>query len=423
LDQGSGSANTEVLDSLRDIGVQILLHQAHLPEGAFDVVVVSPGIPQDHAWVRSARSVCRDVISELELGYRYCECPILAVTGTNGKSTLVHLLDHMLRYSGARSKSGGNIGVPLCELVSASRYLDWLVIEVSSFQLETVRHFRPHGAVLLNIQPDHLDRHGTMASYLAVKCRLFAQMGPGTVAVIANELMPAVQAVLRERIVCEPVWISFGGAMPRWHYDDSLHAVSGRLPKEEGPVHLSVRDTYFDHPITGQTAAAAVALLSACLSCTPALWEASLQAFEPLPHRCTCVGHIGGVRFVNDSKATNIAAMCAGIMMQKGPVHLIAGGVLKEKDVFVANQVLKKHVSCVYLIGEAAITLEQAWKDVVPTRLCETLENAIRNVCMYAQAGDVVLLSPGCASFDQFRSYAERGERFADLIVARKKKE
>ena len=420
LDEGVGSASPDMRDRLRRLGVQMLEHQKSIPAHPFDITVVSPGISQDHPLVLAAQAVCPEVISELELGYRYCECPLLAVTGTNGKSTLVALLDQMLRQSGFRSRAGGNLGTPLCELVVESRTLDWIVVEVSSFQLELVRHFRPHGAILLNVQPDHLDRHHTMEQYFKLKCRLFTHMGRGNAAVVLDALLPAVQHEVEGSAHTGPDWITFGDKAGVWRYDADEHAIVG--PAVRGgadPVRVPVRDTYFDNGVTGQTAAAAVGLLSVHSGCTYACMERAIASFLPLPHRTEVVRDVDGIRYIDDSKATNLASLCAAVSMQNRPVHLIAGGILKEKDVFVAKQVLIKHVSCVYLIGDAATYLEQAWGQGVPVVVCGTLEKAVEVIFNRVQTGDVVLLSPGCASFDQFGSYAERGTRFAHLVAAR----
>ncbi len=420
LDEGVGSASSDMRDRLRRLGVQILEHQKSIPRQSFDVTVVSPGIALDHPLVVAAQFACPEVISELELGYRYCECPLLAVTGTNGKSTLVALLDQMLRQRGLRSRAGGNLGTPLCELVFESRTLDWIVVEVSSFQLELVRHFRPHGAVLLNVQPDHLDRHHTMEQYFKLKCRLFEQMGRGNAAVVQDALLSAVQHEVACFSHTGPDWISFGDKAGMWRYDADAHAIVGPcVGGRHAPVCVSVRDTYFDNGVTGQTAAAAVGLLSGDSDCTYACMERAIALFSPLPHRTEIVGDVDGVRYIDDSKATNIASLCAAVSMQNRPVHLIAGGILKEKDVFVAKQVLIKHVSCVYLIGDAASYLEQAWGQDVLVMVCGTLEKAMEVIFNRVQSGDVVLLSPGCASFDQFGSYAERGTRFANIVAAR----
>jgi UDP-N-acetylmuramoylalanine--D-glutamate ligase len=421
VDQGGGSVGSEALGLLVAKGVDIHLHADCLPAGRFALGVVSPGIPDHSPWVQQARGQCDEVISELELGYRYCDCPILAITGTNGKSTLTCLIDSMLRAAGLRSAAGGNLGVPLCELALGSHALDWVVAEVSSFQLELVRYFRPRGGIFLNLQPDHLDRHGTMEHYLALKSRLFANMQAGDMAVVEHALLPMVQAVTPQAENGGLQWMTFGGAEADWCYDPYRHAVTGVWGGRE--VCMSLSQTYFDNPVLGAAAAAAVGLVHCCCGVGEDVLGQALVQFQPLPHRMQVVGVWSGIRYIDDSKATNLAAMVAAVSMQDRPVRLIAGGLLKENDVDWVKQVLKKHVSCVYLIGTAGKMLEQAWADALCVCYCETLENAMKRIFREVLSGDVVLLSPGCASFDQFRSYAERGDRFSGIVVAANEKE
>lgn len=419
IDEGVGRTSVSVQQELENAGITVLTFQKHIPHGTFGLVVVSPGVPSDHPFVLAAQSVCEDVISELELGYRYCSCPIFAVTGTNGKSTLVALLDHMLSCLGLQSKACGNLGTPLCDLVQESPGLDWLVVEVSSFQLELIRDFRPRCAVLLNLQPDHLDRHKDMQTYLAIKCRIFEKMGQGDVAVVMADLLPEVRKILNSTDSDGVRWVPFG-ALPDWHYDTGAHAILGCDPTTSTSISIDVHESYFDQAITGQTAAAAVTALARCVEPDFSRFSKALRTFSPLPHRMQWVADLAGVGFINDSKATNMAAMCAAVSMQCRPVHLIAGGQLKEKDVFFAKQVLKKHVSCVYVIGDAADFLAQAWGEDVTVIHSGTLENAMHMIFKHVKPSEVVLLSPGCASFDQFRSYVERGEKFIQIVETRK---
>ena len=421
IDEGGGGASAADLADLVAGGVNVLRYVTELPHASYDLAVVSPGIPETHPLVVQAQKGCGEVIGELELGYRYCRSPLLAVTGTNGKSTLTHVLDDILRLSGKRSAIGGNVGIPLCELVVQSEALDWIVVEVSSFQLELVSTFRPRGGVLLNLQPDHLDRHGNMETYFALKCRQFSLMEAEDCGVVLEALLPDVRQRLQEgRSGDLPVLIPFGGGAHSWHYDPQAHAVCG--PIDAGALRIPLEGTYFDNPVTGATACAAAALAINVCGSTGTDIAAALRAFRPLPHRMEPVASVDGILYIDDSKATNMAALCAALSMQTRPVRLIAGGLLKEKDLFWTKQTLKKHVSCAYLIGESAVLLEAAWSGTVCVRRCGSLEKAMEEVFQEVRAGEVVLLSPGCASFDQFRSYVERGQRFASLVATGSKK-
>ncbi len=394
-------------------GVRFVANAVELPPGDFGLCVVSPGIDCQSAWVREMVARCKDVISELELGWHHCRCPVLAVTGTNGKSTLVKLLADLLTAGGLRSEPSGNYGIPLCESAGRSDALDWVVAEVSSFQLELVREFRPRIGIMLNLQPDHLGRHGSMARYGALKARQFRAMRTGDTALVYEADFEAMREAAG---ACSPSWIKFGaGEDCAARFDAALHEVR-YLPADGGDeVRVSLLDTGFDNPVTGLAAAAAVAAATLCGLDAPTI-EAVIAGFVPLAHRMQPVATVAGVRYVNDSKATNLTSLQAALEMTSAPVRLIVGGQLKEKDLDFVKEVLKKRVESVYLIGEAALAFAAAWQDCVPCRQCGDLETAVMAARKDAKAGDMVLLSPGCASFDQFRSYADRGDQFREFV-------
>jgi len=389
-------------------GASVAVGCDELPTTDFDVAVLSPGIACDSEWVRQLEESGVGVISELELGGSRVQCPMLAVTGTNGKSTVVKLCRDAMRRAGMKAEACGNYGPPLCSLALRSDALDWLVVEVSSFQLERVRTFCPQVGVLLNVQPDHLDRHADMAAYRRLKARLFDRMTAGCTGVIETTLLADVS---RETFG-QPSWVTFGPAgTADWTYESGR--ITGPVP---GPrKSINIDGTVFGSPVLGLGAAAAVAALDACGASAVAAMEA-MREFEPLPHRLQHVATIGEVRFVDDSKATNMAALAAAVRTMQGPVRLIAGGLLKEEDLTWAKEVLVKAETTVYLIGASTSVMEEEWGDHVACRSCGTLEQAVVAAWHDARKGDCVLLSPGCASFDQFRNYRERGERFEQLV-------
>jgi len=397
-------------EALQAMGVCVLAGVSTLPEDEFDLCVVSPGIDQDSRWVRDMDSRGVEVVSELELGYRQCQCPLIAVTGTNGKSTLVKLLTEMLEVGGQRSMMAGNCGIPLCDVVEASELLDWVVVEVSSFQLERVSAFRPRIGILLNLQPDHLDRHGDMATYRALKAKQFAMMGVDDTAIVHEDQMEEVRAL----VAGANSWVSFGVSEASNIYYDGSGYVMGSDTANEGKV-ADLRGTHFDNPILGQAAAAAVAVADICGVSREAVAR-SLRAFAPLSHRMEFVRKVNGITFINDSKATNLASLEAGVRMAEKPVRLLAGGLLKEKDLGFVKEVLATNVACVYLIGTSAEILSTAWNDVVTCVSCGDLKSAVERASADADRGDTVLLSPGCASFDQFASYRDRGESFRNSV-------
>ena len=400
-------------------GMRVQLGAREVPAGAFDICVTSPGIALNSAWITALRARGVPVISELELGARRCRCPILAVTGTNGKSTFAKLCADVLNSAGLRAEAAGNYGVPLCDTATRSGALDWVVAEVSSFQLETVDQLRPRIGVLLNVQPNHLDRHKDMQSYTATKAALFRRMGCGDVAFVYEP----VAALVRRRVEQDRGPAGGGEAAPCKWLTFGLSKSAGyryyrnQVSFEEAGVatSVSVAGTYFDNEILGVAAAAAVGALTQCGIPSTRIEEA-MRGFEPLPHRMRVVMSRGGVTFVDDSKATTLAAMEAALRMSGRPVRLIAGGRLKEHVLDGVRDMLGRKARAVYLIGEAAQGMERAWRDAVPCKPCGTLKRAVEEAWMDAEAGETVLLAPGCASFDQFKNFEDRGNQFAEIV-------
>jgi len=394
----------ERAEALSRAGVHVVTGARELPAGDYDICVVSPGLPVESGWVAEMVGRGVTVISELELAYERCPCPVIAITGTNGKSTLTRLCGDILEKSGRRVAIGGNYGTPACATVRAAAEDDWLVWEVSSFQLETCHTFAPRVGVILNIQPDHLDRHGSLARYAELKVSMLTGMGSDGVAIV-----PAAQHDWMSATLSAPVtWQTFG-----------LSDDAGFIYRDGALIHgaetISISGTYFDNAITGQTAAAAWAVADAC-GLAPSCVQEAIAAFSPLAHRMQQVSVRQGVTYVDDSKATNLAAMKAGLRMAAGPVRLIAGGRSKEEDLESVKEVLAKGVRSVYLVGEAAQSMQTAWGEVVTCRQCGTMEHAVKAAAADAESGEWVLLSPGCASFDQYPNYKVRGDDFAELV-------
>jgi UDP-N-acetylmuramoylalanine--D-glutamate ligase len=313
-----------------------------------------------------------------------------------------------MEEAGLRAAAGANYGAPLSRLAADSGALDWVVAEVSTFQLETVRRFRPAAAVLLNVYPNHLDRHRDMREYTALKLRLFADLEAGETGVVLETLREVAHAAGGR---CR--WTTFGAGPAA----DVRYAEGGvRWRSAAGEESLSLRGTRFDNEILGLTAAAAAGAMLAC-GVDPRCVARAAREFVPLPHRMAEVAVLRGVRFVDDSKATNLAATAAAIRMCGGPVRLIAGGLLKETDAGFVKELLAQRVKAAYLIGEAAETLALAWRDTTSCVPCGSLAAAVRRAWQDSAAGETVLLAPGCASFDQFSGYSQRGERFSDAVA------
>lgn len=314
-----------------------------------DVAVLSPGFAMDHPWVRELKEHGVPLLSELELGWSRRHCPVIAVTGSNGKSTVVKWLADALTQAGHRAVPCGNYGFPVSAAVMLPEVPDWLVMEVSSFQLEAVHEFYPHIGVLLNVLPNHLDRHGDLETYRNLKLRLFDHMhDAGTAIVPFDFLQPLERNGIPEQRISR-VWKTFGveeGAEVRFE--------GGRV----GDVDLS--GTYFDNEVLGPAAAAVTAFWEIC-GLPREILEQAARRFKPLPHRMQTVAEMDGVHYVDDSKATNLAAMCAALRMTSGRVHLIAGGRPKESNWSFAKDLLEQRGSHLYLIGEACGAMQTAW--------------------------------------------------------------
>jgi UDP-N-acetylmuramoylalanine--D-glutamate ligase len=384
---------------LSTLGCTVALGAKRPPEGKFDAAVTSPGLPVAGPFLSEILRRGLPLIGEMELGWSRFRGRTLAVTGSNGKSSVVKALAECLEASGRRAVPCGNYGLPVCQAILSSP--DWLVIEASSFQLETCAEFRPDVGVLLNVLPNHLDRHGTLEAYARLKARLFARQRAGDVALVPPEWLGRFQKWSQGR----GQWQTFGAAAAA-----DYRFQAGLLSQKNG-ADIDIAGSYFNNEVLGPNAAALFGAARAA-GVFPATVQAALRRFESLPHRAQPVGEFAGVRYVNDSKATNLSAMIASIRMQDRPVWLIAGGRPKETDFSAALPILKERVRGAFLIGEAAAAMAAAWGGAVPCEVCGTLERAVAAARRAARPGAAVLLAPACTSYDQFRAYPERGEAF-----------
>jgi UDP-N-acetylmuramoylalanine--D-glutamate ligase len=370
LGAGRSGRAAEALAARSGLSSVVLTEGQPLPPGGIDRVIVSPGIPLTHPWLAACRARHLPVVSELQFGVEACReraIRLLAVTGSKGKSSVVKAVADALNRCGRSAVACGNYGTPVSAIACAPA-VDWAVVEVSSFQLETTTLPGDtfEAATILNLQEDHLDRHGDVATYHALKKRLLA-MAKRTVAAAAEDFPPQANG------------------------------------------------SYFDNPVLRANGAAVAGLLRAA-GLSPAQGAEALRRFEPLAHRMQTVAEIGGVRCINDSKATSLSALAAGVTMAGGGVRLIAGGQAKGDDPLSVTDCLTKHVKKVYLIGGCAESFRAAWSGVVPCEMCGTLSRAVSAALQEARRGETLLLSPGTASFDQFESFEQRGEMFASLV-------
>jgi UDP-N-acetylmuramoylalanine--D-glutamate ligase len=372
-----------------------------------DCMIPSPGVPMENRLLKAASARGIPVLSEIELAYRFFDAPLVAVTGTNGKSTTTTLIGEMLRQAGHKVFLGGNLGAPFIGAV-AGRW-DWGVLEISSFQLEWVDKFRPKIALLLNVTEDHLDRYPAFADYLAAKERIFAAQAEGDTAIL-NRDDPLVWA-LRERVRARV--FSFGFDEVR----DGVFARSGDIFWRTGEseeryslVHVKLKGV---HNVENMMAAVAAAK---CAGAAREAIQKTLEDFAGLEHRLEFVREKHGANYYNDSKGTNVGAVVKSLASYPGPVILLAGGVDKGGDYGVLADEIRRKVRRLILFGAAKHIMAGALGHLTETVIVDDLPAAVRDAAIHARAGDVVLLSPACSSFDQFRDYAERGRMFKSLV-------
>ena len=375
--------------------------QEHL-DGA-SLVVVSPGVPEGAEVIRWARAKGLPVVGELELGARLCRVPVVAVTGTNGKTTTTELVAAMLRASGLEARACGNVGFPF-SVAARDRRFQALAVEASSFQLVFQEHFHPKVSVLLNLAPDHLDWHGSFAAYAAAKARIYARQGGGDLHVGNRDDGQA--APVSALAPCPVRW--FRAASPS---GGDVGVVDGHVVSSiVGDLGRPARPT---RSLLSNAAAAAAAGLAFGLHADAV--KQAIDSFQPLPHRGAFVAEIGTIRFVDDSKATNPHAALAALDDVEHAV-LIAGGLAKGVDLSPLAAA-SPHLAGVVAIGQAAGEVAAVFEGLVPVRRASSMEEAVELAHAMAPENGTVLLAPGCASQDMFRDYGERGERFAEAVA------
>jgi UDP-N-acetylmuramoylalanine--D-glutamate ligase len=378
-----------------------------------DLIVVSPGVPFDTPELKQARAFGLPIIGELELASRFLQGQIVAITGSNGKTTTTSLLGKIFADAGGPTLVGGNIGTPVIDLIAQSTPQTTSVLEVSSFQLETVEQFRPHIAVVLNITQDHLDRHGTFENYAAMKARITAQQTADDFFVLNAEDKPT--QMLAARTKAQVFW--FSGRRPikqgAFVHGESIVFLPREGAKPEPVMPLSEIPLKGAHNVENVLAAVCAARLGGVYAESI---RASVASFKAVEHRLEFVATVRGVAFYNDSKATNVDATKKALEAFPCGVHLILGGKDKNSDYTELADLLRARVKTVYTIGSAAEKIERHLAGIVKIVSVGTLDAAVRQAAQSAVPGDVVLLAPACASFDQFTGYEQRGRVFKELV-------
>ena len=373
--------------------------------------VVSPGISQSSSLLQSVKEKGIPVFGELEVASWLCRAPIVAVTGSNGKSTTTALLGEVFRAAGRRCVVAGNIGQPFSDFVEETVPEGVAVLEVSSFQLETIRDFHPRIAVFLNLTPDHLDRHGSMEDYGRMKSRIFENQKPSDLLVF-NGMDPRVVALVRRAKSRKVVFGIEDPSMGCGFVRQGMMTL--RLEDEEeevlSPEHMGIRG---EHNVAN---ALAVALAARFMGVDLESIRKVFRSFRGLPHRMEFIRNVDGVVWVNDSKATNPDSVWYALGSFSTPVVLIAGGRDKDSDFTVLRERIREKARGVILLGEAAEKMEKAFRGLQPVVRVRSLKEAVDEARKMAEPEDVVLLSPGCASFDMFRDFEDRGEQFKTLV-------
>ena len=403
LDSGDSELLRERAAKLREEGITVITGtEAEHDPVRHDLAILSPGIEESVPLVTNATSKGTPLIGELELAFTMTTVPVVAITGTNGKTTTTELTARMLGGAGLRFAACGNIGTPMSELLLEEGKLDVFVAEVSSFQLETIRTFRPRVALWLNLSPNHLDRYPSMKEYREAKMRIFMnQTEEDWAVVLAGEERPGIKA---QRI-------SFSTTDP----SADITLENGRMIMHRGKLLLDLETTGLRGPHNAANLMAAFGA-GIALGADPGRMASSIDDYAPPAHRCEFIAERGGVRWINDSKATNLDAMEQAIRSVEGPLILIAGGKDKGFEFAPIAPLVRERVSLAVLIGEMRHRIARDWAPV-PTVIAETLDEAVSVAASKAAPGSTVLFSPGTSSFDMFRDYIRRGEAFRSLVM------
>jgi UDP-N-acetylmuramoylalanine--D-glutamate ligase len=375
-----------------------------------DLVVVSPGVDLSTDPIQKANRHGVRVISEIELAYHFIHVPILAITGTNGKTTTTLLLGEMLKADGRKVGVGGNVGEPLILFADGRNRWEVLVVEISSFQLEAIEHFRPRISVLLNITEDHLDRYSSYTDYREAKARIFANQNSGDLAILNRDDPIVMQS--GEKVKAKKVMFSMSEKLEEGAFSNG-QTISLRLGGKGEEYSLAKTPLKGIHNVENMMAALTAARI---FGCSKRAVQDVLDRFKGLEHRLEFVREIGGVLFYNDSKGTNVGSVVKSLQSFSEPVILIAGGKDKNGDLSPLKELVQKQVKHLILVGEAKERMDHELGGLTDTVMAETMEEAVSLARQKAKRGEVVLLSPACSSFDMFKDYKERGKVFKETV-------
>lgn len=422
-DEKPESELTEQIEFLSDRGAAFTAPGAlaHILSQV-DAAVLSPGVPLNSAIVRQVQAANVPVCSEIEVAYRLCKAPIVAVTGTKGKSTTAALIGHLFGAAGKHARVGGNIGNPLIGEVLQVTPQDWVIAEVSSFQLESIRSFKPRISIILNISADHLDRYYSMEEYAEAKFRIFANQSAEDIFIgnLEDERLYELHwQTGGTRVAARQLWFTLTAR----HEMATIYLREGAIvyaPPTGDPRPRAIMQRR-EIPLAGEhnvqnVMAALLAGLSAGLDA--ARLREGVMSFVGMSHRLQEVGEIDGIRFVDDSKSTNPGSVMAALRAYDAPLILIAGGKSKRTDFSEMGRLIERRAKGLIVIGEAGAQIAAAAGNKIASFSASSMIEAVQKARALAGAGDVVLLSPGCASFDMFKSAEDRGEQFTEAVAA-----
>jgi UDP-N-acetylmuramoylalanine--D-glutamate ligase len=406
----SSQLDPTVLNELRSLGVTLETGGHHKETFMnVDAIVMSPGAPLETPFIRAALQNKIPVMGEMELAAQHVDAPMIAVTGTNGKTTVTTLLGQMLENAGYDVFVGGNIGTPLTAYVAKKTKADYLVVEISSFQLDTIRHFSPEISIILNISPDHLDRYTDYQAYIQSKLRIFENQGAGQT-VILNAGDPVLSTVTPPT----------GTSVFRYGLKNG-DGVNAFIEKGEivSEVNKKARFNLNTFSLAGShnlENLLAVVLAGGTLGLPPAPIQKTIDEFKGLPNRLEYTNRVNGIRFYNDSKATNVDAAIRAVQSFDNPLILIAGGRHKGSNYHPLVQACRGNLKGAVFMGEAANLLAEAFNHEIPFSLAADMQDAVSKAHEMAQRGDIVLLAPACSSFDMFKNYDHRGRVFKAAV-------
>ncbi len=417
LDSNSNAHVKKMAEVLKAKGVEVIVGKEDLPTEAFELAVLSPGVPMNAAITLELRKRNIPCIGELELGYQAADCLNIGITGTNGKTTTTQLVSKVLESGQRNTAVAGNIGLPLCSILDQTRSLDFLTLEVSSYQLETTQFYRPSIGILLNLAPDHQDRHGSFDEYCRIKARLFQNQQPHDWGIIQSEAMAKLRS-LGVRMPGKLITFSAENRRADVFLDRGL--LISRVEGWSGPL-LNMADCELSGPHNAENIMAAL-LVGRVLRIPLDAMKQAIQTFKVPAHRGEMVREVNGVKYINDSKATNPHATAQALRALPSAkagepnVWLIAGGEDKGLQHHDLGPLISQKVKGAILIGKSRERMRAAWSLFAPCQLCDDLVEAVGVAASKALPSDVVLLSPACASLDMFKNFEHRGEVFRKAV-------